>query len=70
MGCCSSCLGGGDDGAPSAAETEMQAQNAEADKKILSIARGMSAPSIEVADRTKVRRLNIYCTRIDLCGGN
>lgn len=58
MGCCCSCWGGGGEeengSASSAAETELQAQNAEGDRKMLSIARGMSAPTIEVEDRTKV----------------
>jgi hypothetical protein len=59
-GCCSSCFGGrnnddDDDKATlSTAELELQAQQTEKDLKSLSIARGMSAPTIEVEDRTKV----------------
>jgi len=66
MGCCCSCIGGGDDGSPTgASETEMQEQEL-ADRKILSIARGMSAPSIEVEDFNKVcddswRAAPMYC---------
>jgi hypothetical protein len=58
-GCCSSCFGGdndGDDGKVTLSneEIELQAQQAEKDLKSLSIARGMSAPTIEVIDRVKV----------------
>jgi hypothetical protein len=58
-GCCSSCCGIGNDGdddkgALSAAELELQAQKSQADLKSLSVARGMSAPTIEIQDRTKV----------------
>jgi hypothetical protein len=69
MGCCCSCLGGDqEDGSPSAAETELQAQNAEVDKKILSIARGMSAPTIEVEDRTKVCRfIRVHSVSVRSC---
>lgn len=58
-GCCSCCGGGSNDGDDdkvtlSSAEIELQAQQAEKDLKSLSIARGMSAPTIEVVDRVKV----------------
>lgn len=52
--CCCSCISGGDGEGGSAAETELQQRNAEADKKTLAIARGMSSPTIEVEDRVKV----------------
>lgn len=42
-----------------AAEIELQAQQAEKDMKLLSIARGMSAPTIDVIDRTKVKKIII-----------
>lgn len=60
MGACCSCCGQGsaDDGS-SASEMEMRAQNAEAEAKVLSVARGMSAPSIEVVDRTKVSIIHL-----------
>jgi hypothetical protein len=57
MGCCSSCLGRTENdngGGSSAAETEMRAQNDEAAAKVLAVARGMSAPTIDVIQRTKV----------------
>jgi hypothetical protein len=57
MGCCSSCLGRNENdngGCSSAAETEMRAQNDEATAKVLAVARGMSAPTIDVIQRTKV----------------
>ena len=62
MGCCCSCLEKND--GSEAAETEMQAQNAEQNNKTMCIARGMSAPSIEVADRTKVGTDSSYCSFI------
>jgi hypothetical protein len=57
--CCSCCTsrddGDGDDKATmSTAELELQSQQAEKDLKSLAVARGMSAPTIEVEDRTKV----------------
>jgi hypothetical protein len=60
-GCCSGCCGDGksdDDGNKttlSTAEIELQAQQAEKDLKSLCVARGMSAPTIEVIDRVQVR---------------
>ena len=49
--CCSSTDGDNGNGEVSAAELELQAQ---ADLKSLCIVRGMSAPTIEIEDRTKV----------------
>jgi hypothetical protein len=71
-GCCSCCCGDGkndddDDNKTtlSTAEIELQAQQAEKDLKSLCVARGMSAPTIEVIDRVQVRFRSyvymIYC---------
>lgn len=53
--CCSRCCNSSDseegNGDVSAAELEMQAQ---ADLKSLCVVRGMSAPTVEIEDRTKV----------------
>jgi hypothetical protein len=61
--CCSRCCrsSDGDDGngEVSAAELELQAQ---ADLKSLCIVRGMSAPTIEIEDRTKVRCFDVRLT--------
>ena len=52
--CCSSKEGSSDDGAGAVSETEMR-EHETADRKVLAIARGMSAPSIAVPDNyTKV----------------
>jgi hypothetical protein len=69
MGGCCSCCGDsendGNDGKAtlSSAEIELQAQLAEKDLKSLAIARGMSAPTIEVIDRVKVR-CNYTCITV------
>ena len=56
MGCCCSCSGGkeGEDEGAVVSETEMREQEL-ANRKVLAIARGMSAPSIDVQDYNKVR---------------
>ena len=56
MGCCCSCIGGkeGEDEGAVVSETEMREQEL-ANRKVLAIARGMSAPSIDVQDYNKVR---------------
>ena len=72
-GCCCSCCGDGnnsnDDKATSltAAEIELQAQQAEKDLKSLAVARGMSAPTIEVMDRVQVYYMLIYITIVNHC---
>lgn len=68
MGGCCSCCGGdsSDDGnntnkvTLSSAEIELQAQQAEKDAKSLAIARGMSAPTIDVMDRVKVHHILLW----------
>ena len=69
MGVCCSCCGGGDNDDDkattlSSTEIELQAQQAEKDAKSLAIARGMSAPTIEVIDRVKVNTQLLYLVNI------
>ena len=72
-GCCSCCGDGNNDGNSdgkatlSSAEIELQAQQAEKDSKSLAIARGMSAPTVEVIDRVKVQCTRILMFRLQRC---
>jgi hypothetical protein len=59
MGCCCSWLiagsdGGGDSNAAAAAASAAETELAESNRKLLAVSRGMSAPTIEVLDRTRV----------------
>lgn len=62
MGCC--CSTKGEDEGPAVSEAEMREQEL-ANRKVLSVAKAMSAPSIKVQDYNTVRGCSCSCVDSD-----